>query len=234
VPLLLVHGGVGPEITWSAQESLAERWKLLIPWRRGFPPSPSATRQDWMADAEDLEGLLSRERAHAVGFSYGGVGLTVAAGRAPDRLLSLTLIEVPLFELADGKDPELRELLALAASYTAAGEPPAAVAAAFEALAGMGGELSAEQQEELERVRRLARGLRPPGEAHPDYEAIVGAGVPVLIVSGGHQPGLERLCDAIAARLLARRECIAGAGHAVQRAPGFNQLLADFAGRSTE
>ena len=54
------------------------------------------------------------------------------------------------------------------------------------------------QRAELERVRKLARGLRPPAEAHPDYEAILRAGLPVLVVSGGHEPGLESLCDAIA------------------------------------
>jgi hypothetical protein len=43
-----------------------------------------------------------------------------------------------------------------------------------------------------------------------------------------------RLCDALAERLGARRECLPGAGHAAQRAPGFNQLLEDFIGRSTE
>jgi pimeloyl-ACP methyl ester carboxylesterase len=98
----------------------------------------------------------------------------------------------------------------------------------------MGGDLTAEQRAELERVRKLARGLRPPGDAHPEYAAIVGAGVPTLVVSGGHQPGLERLCDSIAERLHARREQIPGAGHAVQRAPGFNQVLEDFIGRSAE
>ena len=221
-------------MTWAAQEPLAARWKLLIPARRGFPPSPPAERQDWSADARDLEDLLTRERAHAVGFSYGGVGLTVAAGRRPERVLSLTLIEVPLFELAAEGDAEMQGLLALADSYTAAGEPPADVAAAFEALAGMGGDLSPAQQAELQRVRKLARGLRPPGDAHPDYAAIVRSGVPALVVSGGHEPGLERLCDSIAARLHARRERILGAGHAVQRAPGFNQVLEDFIGRSTE
>ena len=35
-PLLLVHGGVGPEITWAAQEPLADRWKLLIPTAAAF------------------------------------------------------------------------------------------------------------------------------------------------------------------------------------------------------
>ena len=176
-PLLLVHGGVGPEITWAAQEPLADRFTLLIPHRRGFPPSPPAARQDWMADAEDLEALLSDEPAHGVGFSYGGLGLAVAAGRHPERLRSLTLIEVPLFELADQEDPRVRDLVALAGAYTGeADESHAEARAAFEALAGMGGDLTADQRAELERVRKLARGLRPPAEAHPDYAAIVRAG----------------------------------------------------------
>ena len=230
-----MHGGVGPEITWAAQEPLADRWKLLIPSRRGFPPGAPAERQDWMADAEDLEGLLSHERAHGVGFSYGGVGLAVAAGRHPERLRSLTLIEVPLFELADEEDPRVRDLVALAGAYTGeADDSHAEARAAFEALAGMGGDLTADQRAELERVRKLARGLRPPAEAHPDYEAIMRAGLPVLVVSGGHEPGLEILCDAIAERLDAHRERVPGAGHAAQRAAGFNQVLEDFIGRSTE
>lgn len=230
-----MHGGVGPEITWAAQEPLADRFKLLIPHRRGFPPSPPATRQDWMADAEDLEELLRDAPAHGVGFSYGGLGLAVAAGRNPGVLRSMTLIEVPLFELADVEDPRVRELLALAGAYTGeADEAHEEARAAFEGLAGMGGQLTADQRAELERVRELARGLRPPAEAHPDYSAIVRAGVPVLVVSGSHEPGLEQLCDAIAERLHARREVLPGAGHAAQRAPGFNQLLVDFTGRATE
>jgi hypothetical protein len=98
----------------------------------------------------------------------------------------------------------------------------------------MGGDLTGAQRAELARARELARGLRPPAEAHPDYDAIVRAGVPVLVVSGGHEQGLERMCDAIAGRLRGRRECLPGAGHAVQRTPGFNQMLVDFIGRSAE
>jgi hypothetical protein len=147
----------------------------------------------------------------------------------------LTLIEVPLFELADAQDPGMRRLLDLASAYT--GETRDAhdeARAEFEALAGMGGDLTGAQRAELARARRLARGLRPPAEAHPDYDAIVRAGVPVLVVSGGHEQGLERMCDAIAGRLRGRRECLPGAGHAVQRTPGFNQMLVDFIGRSAE
>ena len=188
-----------------------------------------------MADAEDLEELLGAGPAHGVGFSYGGLGLAVAAGRNPGLLRSMTLIEVPLFELADLEDPRVQELVALAGAYTdEADESHEEARTAFEALAGMGGPLTADQHAELERVRELARGLRPPAQAHPDYAAIVRAGVPVLVVSGGHEPGLEKLCDAIAERLHARREVLPGAGHAAQRTPGFNQLLVDFIGRSTE
>jgi hypothetical protein len=49
-----------------------------------------------------------------------------------------------------------------------------------------------------------------------------------MVVSGAHHDGIETLCDALADRLGARRETVPGAGHAVPRAPGFNDLLEDF------
>lgn len=94
--VMLVHGGVGPGPTWKAQEALSGRWRLILVTRRGFRPSPAAERQDFAADARDLEKLLRREPAHCVGFGYGGVGLAVAAGDAPELFRSLTLIEPPL------------------------------------------------------------------------------------------------------------------------------------------
>lgn len=94
--VMLVHGAVGPGPTWKAQEALAARWRLILVTRRGFRPSPAADRQDFAADARDLEKLLRREPAHCVGFSYGAVGAAVAAGLAPELFHSLTLIEPPL------------------------------------------------------------------------------------------------------------------------------------------
>ena len=39
--LLLVHGSVvNAELTWSAQKPLAERFEIVAPSRRGFPPGP--------------------------------------------------------------------------------------------------------------------------------------------------------------------------------------------------
>jgi pimeloyl-ACP methyl ester carboxylesterase len=83
-------------------------------------------------------------------------------------------------------------------------------------------------RELIQQAIYAARGGRSPSEAKPDLDAIARAGVPTMVVSGGHHNGLEILCDALADRLNARREIIRGAGHAVQRAPGFNRVLEDF------
>jgi pimeloyl-ACP methyl ester carboxylesterase len=224
-PLLLVHGGVGPTATWAAQEPLAARWQLSIPWRRGFGESPPTERQDFEDDAADLAALLvAGNRPHAVAFSYGGIGLLLAAGRAPGLVRSLTLIEPPLFDLA-ADHPDVAALVLLSNAY--AGGSDDAVAD-FERFAGLGGAGAGELGGELDEARRLARGIRQPDEADPDLVAINAAGVPALVVSGGHHPGLEAVCDELAGRLAAHRERIEGAGHAAQRAPGFNDVLEAF------
>src|SRR5436309_4448991 len=96
---VLVHGGSGPHRTWEMQHELGARWQIVIPSRRGFDGSPAAERQDFENDAADLLALLSPP-AHLVGFSYGGLGALIAAGRRPDLVRSLTIIETPLFAIA--------------------------------------------------------------------------------------------------------------------------------------
>lgn len=226
--LLLVHGGVNREQTWAAQQPLAERWRLLMPARRGYPPSPPAERQDYEVDARDIAALLADERAHCVGFSYGGVGLAVAAATDPSRLLSLTLIEPPLFAVA-ADQPAVQQFMALAAAYT--GDDPVARERAreeFEAVARVRFPEDPAQERAFTEARRLALGLRPPGEARPDLVAVAAAGVPALVVSGDHHPAIEAVCDALATGLKGKREKLAGRGHAVQHVPGFNDLLERF------
>jgi pimeloyl-ACP methyl ester carboxylesterase len=226
--LLLVHGGVNREQTWAAQEPLAERWQLVMPARRGYPPSPPAERQDYEVDARDLAALLDDGPAHCVGFSYGGVGLAVAAAVDPSQMLSLTLIEPPLFAVA-ADQPAVQEFMALAAAYT--GDDPEARERArveFEAVARIRFPDHPEQERAFAEARRLAPGLRPPGEARPDLAAIAAAGVPSLVLSGDHHPAIEAVCDALAAELDGQRAKLAGRGHAVQHVPGFNDLLERF------
>lgn len=222
-PLVLVHGGADPELTWSNQLTLARRWRLVIPWRRGFPPSPSAERQDFEADADDIDALLEAEGgAHLVGFSYGGVGAAIAAARRPALVRSLTLIEPALLGILPG-DPEVRELISLAAAALA-GEDPAAVAR-FLRLAGLDGPFPAPERD---RTIRRASGFRPPWTANPELRTLATAGTPSLVVSGGHSQALERVCDETASQLAGERLVLRGHGHAVQRSPRFNRALEHF------
>lgn len=232
-PLVLVHGGVGPELTWVAQHELAARWRLVVPWRRGFAPSPAAERVDFLVDADDLAGLLAAldAPAHVVGYSYGGIGLATAVGREPSLARSLTLVELPIFGVAMD-DPEVAALARVSDAYTgdgaAAGPPDAATRDAFERVFGVPPRVEGERAAAIDTARALARGLRSPVEAAPDVEAVADAGVPALVVTGGHTPALETIGDVLADRLRARREVVPGAGHAVPRARGFNALLEGF------
>ncbi|WP_394830082.1 alpha/beta hydrolase [Pendulispora rubella] len=223
--VLFVHGGARPELTWSRQAPLADRWRLVIPWRRCFDPSPPGPRQDWEVDARDLREILP-QGAHVVAHSYGGVGAAVAVAREPHGVSSLTLIEPPLWFVAE-HDPEVARLVRIART---AGDPNAdpELRKRFLQLAGL-----PELHPDTAQLERLARDLRDPAEARPDLDAIRTAGMPTAIVSGGHSVGLERLCDALGEGLGAARVVLPGAGHAVQRTPEFNGWLASFLEKAT-
>jgi pimeloyl-ACP methyl ester carboxylesterase len=223
--VLLVHGGVGPRLTWERQEPLAERWSLMIPARRGFRPSPPTDRQDFERDAKDLAPLLA-DRPHLVGFSYGGVSCALLATSDPERVRSLTLVEAPIYAAAPD-DPEVRRLIEIGDAFLA-GEGTSESDEEFMRRAGIDPEVSAEHREEIEEAVAAARGGRSPSEASIDLDRLAASGLPTMVVSGEHTAAIERLCDALADRLGARREIVPGAGHAVPRAPGFNRVLEDF------
>jgi hypothetical protein len=52
--------------------------------------------------------------------------------------------------------------------------------------------------------------------------------LPTLVISGDWFPAMEAIADALAATLHAERALARGNGHAVQKAPGFNQRLIAF------
>lgn len=227
-PVILVHGGLPARVTWARQQELEARWSLIIPSRRGFAPNPAAPWQDFLVDADDLTELIGERPGgvHLVGFSYGGLSASIAAGRLPHLIRSLTLIEVPLFVAAED-DESVRELAALADRF-ASDAADAQAEREFHAMAGVGREMPAGEEDDIRRAMELWRNLRSPREAKPRFDAIVEAQLPTLVVSGDHNAGLERLCDAIATRLGAQRAHVPGAGHAVARAPGFNTVLETF------
>jgi hypothetical protein len=69
-------------------------------------------------------------------------------------------------------------------------------------------------------------------EARIPLEALRGAGFPVLVVSGAHSHAFDAVCDVLERELAAERAVLPGAGHAAQRAPGFNVVLERFLERA--
>jgi pimeloyl-ACP methyl ester carboxylesterase len=232
--ILLIHGGAGPRTTWRGLEPLAARWTLRFAYRRGYgdSPDPPGGRQDFDVDAADIEGLLSG-RPHLVAHSYGGLGASIVAARASGLLRSLTLIEPPLYGLSRG-DPDADHLRSLGDDVLTHGErtEPGRLREFLELSGAEVGE-GPLSEGVLAGVRR-ARGNRLASEAEPDLRAIRAAGVPVLIASGDHQPGIEVICDDLAAALAAERLHAPGAGHFVTRAPGFAEPFERFLRRVGE
>jgi len=230
--LLLVHGSVvNADLTFGAQKPLAERFEIVAPNRRGFPPGPEVERVDFEDEAAWFESFLKPE-THLVGHSYGGVIALFAAARRPELLRSLTVIEPPAFGVARGV-PEVDEFIArIEEHWTSGPREPDGFLRGFLTIVGSSippGELTAE-------LRQGAGTLmveRSPIEAVIPFDELSAASFPKLVVSGGHSPAFEALCNVLEARLGAERAVLPGAGHSIQRlgAP-FNELLTTFVERA--
>jgi hypothetical protein len=70
---------------------------------------------------------------------------------------------------------------------------------------------------------------RPPWEADPPLAALRDADFQKLVISGGHSPVFEAVCDGVASRLGARRAVIEGRRHTIPAtgAP-YNECLHSF------
>lgn len=226
--VLLVHGGASPEATWSGLEHLTERWTLASVYRWGFPPSPEPPtgRQDFELDAAALLDLLEN-RPHLVGHSYGGVVVAMAAIGQRAKVRSLTLLEPALFLPVD--DPEVSRFARMGEEFLTHGlQTEPATLREFLRSAGARIPDDGPLPEEVARGVRRAQGTRPPSEARPPLELLRDAGIPSLVASGDHHPAIERMCDAVATALGARRVTCPGAGHFVAAAPGFPDQLERF------
>ncbi|MHB8469385.1 MAG: alpha/beta fold hydrolase [Gaiellaceae bacterium] len=226
--VVLLHGSVvNGDVTWAAQRPLAERFDLVVPNRRGFPPGPDVECVDFDEEAAWLEEFLE-PGTHLVGQSYGGVIALLAAARRPELLRSLTVVEPPAFAIARG-DPA-------AAAFAAAGErlwrhgprEPEAFLRAF--LTSVGARVPAGRfSPALLQGARTLMVERVPWEAEIPLDELAAAGIPTLVVSGAHSDAFDAVCDVLERRLGARRAVLPGAGHSVQLlGEPFNSVLGDF------
>jgi pimeloyl-ACP methyl ester carboxylesterase len=232
--LLLVHGSVvNADLTWSAQKPLAQRFEIVAPNRRGFPPGPDVEHVDFEDEAVWLERFLE-PGTHLVGHSYGGVIALIAAARYAHFLRSLTVIEPPAFGVARGIPAADEFMSRIEEHWTNGPRDPAEFLRGFLVLVGSSTP-SGDFTPELLQGARTLMVERPPSEAVIPFDELVPTPFPKLVVSGGHSAAFDAVCDVLEERLGAERAVLPGAGHSVQRlGEPFNELLASFVERAEE
>jgi pimeloyl-ACP methyl ester carboxylesterase len=226
--VLLVHGSVvNGEATWAAQGALAERFELVVPNRRGFPPGPDVDRVDFEDEAVWLEQFVE-PGTHLVGHSYGGVISLFAAARYAADLRSLTVIEPPAFGVARGNAAAEAFVDGARRLWQEGPRDPAAFLSAFLQAVGSAIPPGTFSPELLQGARTLMV-ERYPWEAEPPLDELAAAPFPKLVVSGAHSKPFDAVCDVLTERLGAERAVLPGAGHSVQRlGEPFNDLLTAF------
>jgi len=227
-----VHGSVvNADLTWNAQRPLAEQFEIVAPNRRGFPPGPDVERVDFEDEAVWLKQFL-RPGTHLVGHSYGGVIALLAAAAHPESVRSLTVIEPPAFGVARAVPAADEFMERIEEHWTFGPRDPAEFLGGFLALVGSSIPPGSFSPELVQGARTLMV-ERSPAEAVIPIEELARAPFPKLIVSGGHSPAFDAVCDVLEKQLGAERAVLPGAGHSVQRlGESFNELLASFVARA--
>jgi pimeloyl-ACP methyl ester carboxylesterase len=229
-PVLFVHGTVvGAASTWRRQRPLAERWRLIIPSRPGFGQSPALERNDFEVEAPLFAELLG-EGAHLVGHSYGAVIALLAAAERPEAVRSLTVSEPGALRLAEGT-PVVDEMIVNGERLfkEASRIPNETFLRLFRSGAGSANLTPGELPEELVRGVERLKVERPSWEAEIPLDRLASADFPALVVSGGHSPAFEAVCDALAEGVSAERAIISGRGHTVpSTGEPYNERLEEF------
>ncbi len=234
--VVLVHGSVvGASRAWRRQLALGEHSSLCLPDRPGFGGSPPLPRGDFESEAPAIASLLG-DGAHLVGHSYGAVIALYAAALRPEAVRSLTVSEPGCLRVAAGDrrvDAQIaggEYLFQRASTLT-----PLEFLRAFRGGAGSTNETPKELTGELLHGVRLLMRERPPWEADPPLDALGTTGFPKLVISGGHSPVFEAVCDVIAARLHAERTTIPGRAHTIPATgEAYNDRLHAFLSKSEQ
>lgn len=244
-PVILLHGSGAPapvSAIWSRQRPLAERYRLIIPTRRGYGDRPVAMQTDIEGDVADLLSLLGEgadtgraladapEGAHLVGFSYGGIVALTAAARRPDLVRSLTMIEPPALGIARGH-PAADHSIELLSRFEPPppGLTPEQFWKRFRAMMGM----PVPEQVTLTPIERKAveahMAEAPPFTLSLPLDELAATSFPKLVVSGDWHAGMDAVADIITERLNAERFVLKGWYHNVHRGgEPFNQRLEAF------
>ncbi|UUU26865.1 alpha/beta fold hydrolase [Streptomyces sp. DSM 40750] len=226
VPAVFVHNiftwGSDELYGFAAQRPLADRCRLLLVDRRGYGRSPDTDRSDFDTDADDLVELLTGQAggAHLVGHGNGGVAAMLAAGRRPDLVRSLTLIQPSAFSAA-AAHPVIEAMLHRVGGGTGVPEsvtPEQYLRASTEGI-GM-----AAPDPTPQRLRAVATSMRerPIWEANVPLEPLRAAPWPTLVIRGDWRDAPELYRAYVGEALIACAEAVADAvGARLLRVPGY-------------
>ena len=249
--VLVVHGGVqgglgGGPATFARQQALgAQGWRVEVVDRPGFGESPSRGVDDMERDAVWIADRLG-EGAHLMGHSWGGAEALLAAGRRPQAVRSLILIE-PALAAVVAVDPSLQAHPAIQAGTVQrarmllGSRTPADYGLAFardvapDGPDGTPNRAVAALQADPELAGRMGCALlqgrmAPPEAFRQAIEAVAQAGVPVLLVTGGWSPAFDAAAEALARLLKGRHVVTPSSSHFVQMeaAESFNPAVEAF------
>ncbi|TWB94893.1 alpha/beta hydrolase family protein [Bradyrhizobium macuxiense] len=224
--IVLVHGSLGVgAAAFGKQKPLADTFALAVMTRRGYGDTAPIDAVDVLRDAADVIELLG-DGAHLVGTSMGGIVAMNAAGRRPDLVRSLTVIEPPAFALASDLPPVRRVAEAMRKHWATADRTKrhAFVTGFLAAL-----EMNMPMPDPLPPPVNAAAGVlvteRPWGVDVP-VGAVADARFPKLVVTGGWSEAFDGISGRLADLFNVECHCLQGAGHAVQKVgEPFNALL---------
>ncbi|WCB92271.1 hypothetical protein DSM104299_00961 [Baekduia alba] len=230
--VVLVHGSlIAGMAAWQEQRDLARQRRLVIVERHGYGEHASTGRVDLERDERDLIEVLE-DGAHLVGTSMGGVVALRVAGRRPELIRSLTVIEPPLLADHGGDAIVDRAIEQVREAYRRGrDEPDSAFLRRFLAAIEFDMPLPDPLPAPLVQATTLLRSEQPWAVRAPLLE-VASASYAKLVISGGSSPVFERVCDALARDVGAERMLFSGSPHAVQRIGGpFNDYLEGFLSR---
>jgi pimeloyl-ACP methyl ester carboxylesterase len=143
---------------------------------------------------------------------------------------SLTVSEPGCLRVAEGV-PQVDEMIAngVLLFENASSIPSDEFLRLFRGGAGSAFDTPDDLPDELRHGVELLKRERPSWEAEIPLERLATARFPVLVMSGGHSPAFEAVCDSLAQSLGAERAVITGRGHTVPStgAP-YNEHLESF------
>lgn len=235
--VVLVHGSiVGAQRSWRKQRELAEKWTLCLPNRPGFGDSPELERGDFEQEAPLIAELLE-DSSHLIGHSYGAVIALLAAAQRPEAVRSLVVSEPGLLRLAAG-DPVADAMIVHGEEMYRRGPDaePRDFLLAFRSGVHSANETPEELPDWLERGARHAARERPPWHADVPLAALANTPFPKLVISGGHSPVFEAVCDHLAERLGgAERMTISGRQHTIPATgEAYNSRVHEFLTRAEQ